>query len=139
MIASPRTHCRIISFKVQKNCGDGVWRIEKCPSQSNTHCFTTQRGSKEHCETKIIKKTTISNDIFSPCYDGLWCDFKWSTCTCHKFLFYVDDLTHCVIGTKSEYLIDRVVVLVKWFMQVVTELTWDGVATLKEAGFVNFM
>jgi hypothetical protein len=24
-------------------------------------------------------------------------------------------------------------------MQVVTELTWDGVATLIEAGFVNFM
>jgi hypothetical protein len=123
-------------LKVQKNCGDGLWRIEKCPPQSNTHCFAIQRGSKEHCEAKIIKKTTISNDILSPYYDGLWCDFKWSTCTHHKFLFCVDDLTHYVRGTRSKYVIDRLVVLVIWFMQVVIELTWDGVTTLKEGRFV---
>jgi hypothetical protein len=41
-----------------------------------------------------------------------------------------------VKGIVSKYVINKLVVLVIWFMQVVTKLTWDAVITSKEGGFV---
>jgi hypothetical protein len=43
--------------KVQKCvCGDGVWRIERCPLLSNIHCSTIQRNLMKHCDAKSLLK-----------------------------------------------------------------------------------
>ncbi len=71
-------------LKVQKRvCGDGVWRIERCPPSLNTHCVTIQRNLMKHCDTIIIARKIIRG-ILSPGYDGLWCDLKGSALICHK-------------------------------------------------------
>jgi hypothetical protein len=42
-------------LKVQERVyKDGVWRIERCPPSSNTHCFAIQRDSMKHCDARII-------------------------------------------------------------------------------------
>ncbi len=83
-------------LKVQERvCGDGVWKIERCPPLSNTHCFAIQINSMKHYDTKIIARRIVRG-ILSPCYDGLWSYLKSFAPICHKFWFCVDDLTHCI-------------------------------------------
>jgi hypothetical protein len=44
-------------LKVQEHVfGDGVWKIERCPPLSNTHCSTIQKISMKHYDTRIIAK-----------------------------------------------------------------------------------
>ncbi len=74
--------------------------------------------------------------IPSPCYDGLWCHFKGSTPTYNKFWFCVDDMTHCVGGTRKTYIIDRSIVSTIWLVQVRNKLTCDEVTLLEEVEFV---
>jgi hypothetical protein len=61
-----------------------VWRIERCPPSSNTHCFAIQRGSMKHCDAIVIVRKTIRATP-NPCYNGLWFDLKGSTPICHKY------------------------------------------------------
>jgi hypothetical protein len=35
-------------------CGDDVWLIEQCPSNSNVQCLTLQKDTKHYCKVKII-------------------------------------------------------------------------------------
>jgi hypothetical protein len=38
------------ALKVQECvCRDGVWKIDKCPPSSNTHCSAIQKDSMKHC------------------------------------------------------------------------------------------
>jgi len=72
-------------LKVQECvCGDGVWRIERCPPSSNTHCSTIQRGSMKHCNARIIARKIVCG-IPNPCYDGLWSNLKGFIPICHNF------------------------------------------------------
>ncbi len=80
--------------------GDGVWRIERCPPSSNTHCFAIQRDSMKHCNTIIITIKTV-HGILGPCYNGLWFDLKGSTPIRHKFWFCANDWNHYVGGTRG--------------------------------------
>ncbi len=123
-------------LKVQECvCKDGVWRIERCPPLSNTHCFAIQRDSTKHCDARIITKKTIHGKP-NPCYDGLWFDLKGSTSICHKFWFCANDLTCCVRGIGRKYYVDRPLVPSTWLVQVGTDLTHFEVTALEEAGFV---
>jgi hypothetical protein len=83
-----RAEAFVLTFqelKVQKRvCGDGVWRIERCPPLSNTHCATIQRNLMKHSDTIIIARKIVCG-IPSPSYNGLWCDLKRSAPICHKF------------------------------------------------------
>jgi hypothetical protein len=37
-------------LKVQECvCEDGVWKIDKCPPLSNTHCSAIKKNSMKHC------------------------------------------------------------------------------------------
>jgi hypothetical protein len=93
-------------IEVQKRrCGDGVWRIEKCPPSLNTHCFVIQRDSMKHYDTQIITIKKIRG-IPNPCYDGLWFDLKTSAPIYYKLWFCADDLIHCVGGTKRIYCVN---------------------------------
>ncbi len=116
-------------------CDDGVWRIEKCPPSSNTHCFVIQRDSMKHCDVRIIIRKII-HGIPNPCYDGLWCDLKGSTPICHKFWFSVDDLIRYVGRTGRNYCVDRPLVPSTWPVQIGTNLTQFEVTVLEEARFV---
>jgi hypothetical protein len=72
-------------LKVQKCvCGDGVWRIERCPPSSNIHCSTIQKNSMKHCDAKIIVRRIV-HGISSQRYDGLWSILKGSIPIRHKF------------------------------------------------------
>jgi hypothetical protein len=72
-------------LKVQELvCGDGVWRIERCPPSSNNHCSTNQRDSMKHCDTKIIAQKIV-HGIPSPYYNGLWFNLKGFAPICQKF------------------------------------------------------
>jgi hypothetical protein len=72
-------------FKVQKRvCGDGVWRIGRCPSSSNTHCSTIQKDSMKHRDARIIARKIVCG-IPSPCYNGSWSDLKKFAPIYHKF------------------------------------------------------
>jgi hypothetical protein len=109
-------------LKVQECvCEDGVWRIERCPPLSNTHCSIIPRDLMKHCDTKIIAKRTIRG-IPNPCYDCLWSDLKGSTLIHHKFWFCVDDLTYFVGRTKRKYCVDTPLVTSTWLVQVGTDL-----------------
>jgi hypothetical protein len=74
-------------LKVQEHvCGDGVWRIEKCPPSSNIHCFVIQKDSMKHYKAKIIAKKIVCG-IPNPYYDNLWYDLKGFASIRHKFWF----------------------------------------------------
>jgi hypothetical protein len=127
-------------LKVQECvCGDGVWRIERCPPSLNTHCFAIQRGLMKHFDAIIIAKKTIAKKIHaipSPCYDGLWFHLQGSTPICHKFWFCEDDLIHYVGGIGRKYSVDRPLVPSTWPMQEGIDLTQFEVTTLEEVRFV---
>ncbi len=54
-------------LKVQEHvCKDGVWKIDKCPPSSNTHCFVIQKNSMKHCDARIVAIKTICC-IPNPC------------------------------------------------------------------------
>ncbi len=37
-------------LKVQEcACADSVWKIDRCPPSSNTHCFIIQKDPMKHC------------------------------------------------------------------------------------------
>jgi hypothetical protein len=110
-------------------CGDGVWRIERCPPPSNIHYFAIQRDSMKHCNAIINTKRTI-HGIPIPCYDGLWFDLKESPPIHHKFWFCVNDLICRVGGTGKKYYVDKSFVPSTWPMQVGTNLTQFKVTTL---------
>jgi hypothetical protein len=94
-------------LKVQEHvCGDGVWRIERCPPLSNIHYSTIQKSSMKHCDAKIIAKRTV-HGIPSPCYDGLWSNLKRFALICHKCWFYANDLTRCNGGIGRKYYVNR--------------------------------
>jgi hypothetical protein len=95
-------------------CKDGIWRIERCPPSSNTHCSTIQRDFMKHCDAGIIARKTI-HGIPSPFYDGLWFDLKGSAPIHHKFWFCVDDLI-CVGGTGRKYYVNRPLVPSMWLV-----------------------
>jgi hypothetical protein len=123
-------------LKVQERmCRDGVWRIERCPPSSNTHCSAIQIVSMKHCNTKIIARKIV-HGIHIPCYDGLWSYLKGFAPIHHKFWFCAYDLT-CYVGrTGRKYCVDRPFVPSTWPMRVRTDLTQFEVTTLKEVGFV---
>ncbi len=83
-----RNEAFVLTFqglKVQKHvCGDGVWKIERCPPLSNTHYVTIQRNLMKHYDIRIIARKIV-HGILSPRCDGLWCDLKGSAPICHKF------------------------------------------------------
>jgi hypothetical protein len=102
-------------------CGDGVWRIERCPPSSNIHCSAIQKDSMKHCDAKIIVKEIFCG-IPSPCYDGLWFDLKGFAPIRHKFWFYAYDLSPCVGGTRRKYCVNKPLVPSMWPVQVGTYL-----------------
>jgi hypothetical protein len=107
VISAIVTHQR---FKVLDNeCGDGIWRIEPCPVQSNMQCSVMQKGTKHFCEAKIISKISIYG-IPAACYDGLWCVAKKSPIVRHKFWFCTDDLILCVGFHSRKCAVDRPII-----------------------------
>ncbi len=122
-------------MKVQEHvCGDGVWRIDRCPPSLNIHCFAIQRDSMKHCDTIFIAKKMV-HGIPNPCYDGLWSDLKGFAPIHHKFWFCANDLIHCVGGIGRKYCVDRPLVPSTWLVQVGTNLIQFEVTTLEEARF----
>ncbi len=94
-------------LKVQEHvCGDGVWRIERCPPLLNNHCSIIQRDLMKHCDAVIIARRIV-HGISSPCYDGLWFDLKGFAPIYYKLWFCADDLTQCVERTGRKYRVDR--------------------------------
>jgi hypothetical protein len=92
-----------------------------------------QTSIKILCNAKISSKN-LGHGRHTPCYDVLWCDFKRSKPTCHKFWFCTNDLNHYMGGTSRKY--DSLIVLSLWFMQVRSNLNWHEVTTLEEARFL---
>ncbi len=89
----------------------------------------------KHCDVKIIAKRIVCG-ILNPCYNDLWFDLKRFALICHKFWFCVDDLIHCVGGTRKKYCLDRPLVPSMWPMQVGINLIQFEVTNLEEAWFV---
>ncbi len=98
-----------------------MWRIERCPPLSNTHCSAIQRNSMKHCNAKIIVRKIVCG-IPIPCYNGLWSDLKGFAPIRHKFWFYAYDLTPYVGGNGQKYCVNRPLVPSTWPMQVGTYL-----------------
>ncbi len=48
-------------------------------------------------------------------------------CLLHEFWFYVDDINHCVGGTKHKYVINKLAIRSIWPMQKRTNLSQDEV------------
>jgi hypothetical protein len=110
----------------------GVWKIERCPPSSNTHCFTIQKDLMKHCNAQIITIRGIPN----PCYNGLWFDLKGFALICHKFWFCANDLTHYVGRTGKKYYVNRPLVPSTWLVQIGTNLIQFEVIALEEARFI---
>jgi hypothetical protein len=109
-------------LKVQKHvCGDGVWRIKRCPPSSNTHCLIIKKDSMKHYDARIIARKTICG-IPNPCYNGLWLNLKGFTPIHHKFYFCADDLIRFVRGIERKYYVDKPLVPSMWPVQVGIDL-----------------
>jgi len=52
-------------------CGDGIWRIECCPSKLSGPCSTLQKDIKQYCKVKVISKQT-NHGIIALRYVGYW-------------------------------------------------------------------
>jgi hypothetical protein len=89
----------------------------------------------KQCGTKIITRKIVC-DIPSPSYNGLCFDLKGFTLIHHKFLFWVDDLIHCVRGIRRKYCVNKPLVPSTWSLQVGINLSQIEVITLEKVGFV---
>jgi hypothetical protein len=82
----------------------------------------------------LTKSTTINVSTFIFSYlsskfiDALFCLF-------HEFWFYVDDINHCVGGTKHKYVINKLTILYIWPMQKGINVSQVEVKSFEEKGF----
>jgi hypothetical protein len=90
-------------------CEDGVWHIEKCPPMSHVQCYALQKSTKHSCASRIMTKST-SIGVLTSTYSRLWFQFLGGPLKFHKFLFYANDMSHCVSGTKCKYALDKPIV-----------------------------
>jgi hypothetical protein len=79
-------------------CGDGIWRIECCPSKSSGPCSTLQKDTKEYCKVKIISKQT-NRGIIALRYVGYWSTTKVYQLSYISFGLFM--MTLCVVGKRQ--------------------------------------
>ena len=129
---------RHVTIVQETKINDKMWHIARLHKTFAKQCWAQMVVTKKKCMAQIIVN---SKSTAAPTYSDIWRNIRLNCEEPMQFLFYADDIKHCVKGSHRKRILpfsdqlEHPPIPSIWPMKIGTNLRRREIEALKHAGF----